>query len=165
MAATSSFQALVVIKFSPGKKKTRGRFMNVSRFYHFPRFLHRISFSLSSSRRQRANLQGEDTHLQAAAVVHGGLQGYPGDKDPVIPVDTVALAYVETEGLSRSFDYLDEVDGVLRILKRRSPANFLNSCRRDISQRLRARPEWKLRCAKLLRVVKIIFSRGRAVQM
>lgn len=61
-----------------------------------------------------------DSHLQAAAVVDGGLQGYPGDKDPVVPVDAIALAYVEAEGLSRSFDYLDEVNGVLGILKQRS---------------------------------------------
>jgi len=78
-----------------------------------------------------------DSHLQAAAVVDGGLQGYPGDKDPVVPVDAVTLAYIEAEGLSRSFDYLDEVNGVLGILKQRSRtrrANFLNSRRRNISQ-------------------------------
>lgn len=66
------------------------------------------------------NRSRRDSHLQAAAVVDGGLQGYPGNKDPVVPVDAVALAYVEAEGLSRSFDYLDEVNGVLRILKQRS---------------------------------------------
>lgn len=141
MAAPSSFRAPAAIKFSLGKKKTKRRFTDVSRFYRSPRFLHRVGFSLSSSRRQRVNSQGqsEDTHLQAAAVVHGGFQSYPRNKDPVVSVDAVALAYVETEGLSRSFDYLDEVDGVLRILKRRSPANFLNSCRRNISQRSHAR--------------------------
>lgn len=111
--------------------------------------------------------QSESTHLQAAAVVHGGLQGYPGDKDPVISVDAVALAYVEAEGLSRSFDYLDEVDGVLRILKGRSPANFLNSCRRDISLSVLARapPGENYAVQNCFVVMKIIFSRARVTQM
>lgn len=138
MAAPSSFRAPAAIKFSPGKKKARGRFTDVSRLDSTARLVFSIA-SVSHCRFGDSELAGqsENTHLQAAAVVHGGLQGYPGDKDPVVPVDAVALAYVEAEGLSRSFDYLDKVDGVrvLRILKRRSPANFLNSCRRDISQR------------------------------
>lgn len=77
--------------------------------------------SVSHGGRRRLRAPGESfslSHLQAAAVVDGGLQGYPRDEYPVVPVDAVALAYVEAESLSRSFDYLDEVDGVLRILKR-----------------------------------------------
>jgi len=138
--APSSFRALAAIKFS-WQKEDEGTIHGCVSILPLA--------SLSPSRRFLTVVvpvtagefagQSEDTHLQAAAVVHGGLQSYPRDKDPVVSVDAVALAYVEAEGLSRSFDYLDEVDGVLRILKRRSPANFLNSCRRNISQRSRAR--------------------------
>lgn len=75
---------------------------------------------------------GRVSHLQAAAVVDGSLQRYPGDENAIVSVDAVALAYVEAEGLPRSFDYLDEVDGVLGILKSkrdrydRFTASFLN---------------------------------------
>lgn len=68
--------------------------------------------------------KSKDSHLQTAAIVDGSLQSYPGNKNPVVPVDAIALAYVKTEGLSRSFDYLDKVDRVFRILKRRSRANI-----------------------------------------
>jgi len=68
--------------------------------------------------------KGKDSHLQTAAIVDGSLQSYPGNKNPIVPVDAIAFAYVETEGLSRSFDYLDKVDRVFRILKQRSRTNI-----------------------------------------
>lgn len=91
--------------------------------------------SVSHCRREHGNERGGrargsdagESYLQAAAVVDGGFQSYPRDKDPVVPVDAVTLAYVEAKGLSRSFDYLDKVDRVLGILKQRSRTDLLNS--------------------------------------
>lgn len=73
-------------------------------------------------------------HLQAAAVIDCGLQGYPRDKDAIVPVDAVSFPYVEPQRLTRPFDYLHKVDRVLRVLEQQGGGDTV-----DIPQRYEPR--------------------------
>lgn len=65
-----------------------------------------------------------DRNLETTTVIDGRFQCYPRYKNAIVPVYSISFSYIESQRLSRTLDYLHEMDGIFWILKQVSRHYF-----------------------------------------